>query len=72
MERYIKLYNNVIEPNVCDAMIELFDKQDSVERKNPIMDFTEINLMQNKEVWGQHTDYLSYTFRQVLEQYRTE
>lgn len=72
MERYIKLYQNVIEPSVSDAMIELFNRQDSVQRSSPIMNFTEINLNQNREVWGQYTDYLTYNFKQVLEQYRTE
>ena len=72
MERYIKLYRDVIEPGICDSMIELFNQQDSVQRSSPIMNFTEINLNQNKEVWGQYTDYLTYNFKQVLEQYRTE
>ena len=71
MERYIKLYNNVIDQSVCDAMITLFNSQDSVQRSNPIMNFTEINLNSNKD-WDQHRDHLSYAFRQVLEQYRTE
>ena len=48
MERYIKLYNNVIDQSVCDAMITLFNSQDSVQRSNPIMNFTEINLNNNK------------------------
>ena len=58
MERYIKLYNNVIDQSVCDAMITLFNSQDSVQRSNPIMNFTEINLNSNKD-WDQHRDHLS-------------
>lgn len=72
MERYIKLYENVIEPHLCEEMIELFNNESSVERKNPIMDFNEINLMQNKSVWGKHINHLSHSFKQVLEQYRIE
>ena len=40
MERYIKLYQDVIEPGVRDSMIELFNQQDSVQRSSPIMNFT--------------------------------
>tara|TARA_B110000858_G_scaffold133705_1_gene152011 strand:+ start:1030 stop:1569 length:540 start_codon:yes stop_codon:yes gene_type:complete len=75
MERYIKLYDSVIDKNVCDSMITLFETQkdlQAVDRINPIMDFKEINLMQNKDVWGQHISYLSNAFKQVLEQYRVE
>ena len=47
MERYIKLYNNVIDQSVCDAMITLFNSQDSVQRSNPTVSYTHLTLPTN-------------------------
>lgn len=71
-ENFIRLYQNVVEDGVCDALIEKFNNSDSVQRSSPIMDFTEINITQAGDDWKQYHDYLSYNFRQVIEQYRTE
>lgn len=74
MERYIKLYTDVIEPEVCDGMIEMFNNNpdQTVHRDNALMDFSEINLIEHDETWSQYNKYLSYQFRKVLEQYKVE
>ena len=52
MERYIKLYDSVIDKNVCDSMITLFETQkdlQAVDRINPIFCWIESSFTSIKK-----------------------
>lgn len=71
---YIRRYEDVIEPDICQAMIELFESNpDQYDvQDNALMDFTQINLIENEATWGQFTNYLAHKFSGLIERYKDD
>jgi hypothetical protein len=74
MRRYVKLYADVLSKDICNEMIELFDRSENMheDHTNDLMDFKQINLVKHADVWGKYVDVLSDVFLKGLEQYKHE
>lgn len=74
MNRYIKVYKNVLDPHTCESMIKLFDEQvnQHEEHNNQLMNFKQINLIQHQDVWQPYVSLLADKFRQAIDQYKVE
>ena len=74
MQRYVKLYENVLDKQSCDEMIALFEanKDQHEPHKNEIMNFKQINLIDHIGTWKPYVDKLSTCFSNALKQYQEE
>jgi hypothetical protein len=74
MQRYIKLYDNVLDKETCEEMINLFDdnKDQQEHHDNEIMNFDQINLIQHDDTWNKYSSILADKFTKVLNQYRED
>lgn len=72
MKRYIRLYSNVLSRDICEEMMELFDRREEQHdvRDNHLMDFTQINMIQYPDTWKRYTDILSNTYLKLIDQYK--
>jgi len=74
LQRYLKVYDNVLDKDTCERMISLFDsKEDQHEIYNDdLMNFNQINLIQHKDDWSEFNSILSIKFQELLEQYKSD
>ena len=74
MQRYIKIYGNVLPKEVCESMIKLFDKSEDQyeEHIDAHRNFKQINLIKHKDTWSAYNTLLSQVFLNALEQYKRD
>lgn len=74
MQRYVKLYENVLDKETCDEMIKVFEanKDQHEVHKNEIMNFKQINLIDHITTWKPYVDKLTQCFSNALQQYQEE
>jgi hypothetical protein len=74
MQRYVKLYSDVLKPEICKEMIDLFDANPAQQQPfvDKVMDFKQINLFQHKDVWQKHIDTIVQLFLAGVKQYKDE
>jgi hypothetical protein len=67
---FIKVYDDVLEPNICNFLIDLFekniDKQERVEN-NKKPNFTQFNLTENCKIAQEVTNVHSYLIAKVYD-----
>jgi len=74
MQRYIKLYSDVLSSDLCNEMIEMFDANPEQQEvvQTDTMDFKQIKLFQHKETWVKFNTALADVFFAGLNQYKQE
>ena len=74
MQRYVKLYNNVLDPVICKEMIDLFEANPQQHEKyvTSIMDFKQINLIVHDETWKKYNEILKFLFTAGVKKYKEE
>ena len=73
MENYIRRYDNVLSPELCDSLIERFENNpDQYEKhKQGKMSFTQIQLLKHKE-WHDDAQTVVNGLHGCVDQYKTE
>ena len=73
METYIRRYDNVISPELCDTLIDRFENNpDQYEKqKQGEMSFTQIHLLKHKE-WAEDTATIAQSLMKQVEKYKEE
>ena len=72
MENYIRVYENVVSNNWCDALVQKFeDFDDCHEVINNKMSFTQINFGRDS-LWKYESDYLEKVILEQVERYKED
>ena len=73
METYIRRYDNVISPELCDTLIDRFENSpDQYEKqKQGEMSFTQIHLLKHKE-WADDAGTIAQSLMKQVETYKKE
>ena len=73
MENYIRRYDNVLSPELCDSLIERFENNPDQYEKHQQgkMSFTQIQLLKHKE-WHDDTQTVVNGLHGCVDQYKTE
>ena len=72
MENFIRVYENVVSDNWCDALIQKFeDFDDQHEVFDDQRSFTQINFAKDK-LWQYESDYLSKILLEQVERYKED
>ena len=72
MENYIRVYENVVSDNWCDALVQKFeDFDDCHEVINNKMSFTQINFGRDS-LWKYESDYLEKVILEQVERYKED
>ena len=73
METYIRRYDNVISPELCDTLIDRFENSpDQYEKqKQGEMSFTQIHLLKHKE-WADDAGIIAQSLMKQVERYKEE
>ena len=74
MQEYLKVYDNVLDKDTCERMISLFDRNEDQHEvySNDLMNFNQINLIQNKNIWSKFNTIIGSKFIELLEQYKLD
>jgi len=73
MENYIRRYDNVLSPELCDSLIERFENNPDQYEKHQQgeMSFTQIQLLKHKE-WHDDAQTVVNGLHGCVDQYKTE
>ena len=73
MENYIRKYDNVLSPELCDSLIERFENNPDQYEKHQQgeMSFTQIHLLKHKE-WHDDAQTVVNGLHGCVDQYKTE
>ena len=73
MENYIRRYDNVLSPELCDSLIERFENNPDQYEKHQQgeMSFTQIHLLKHKE-WHDDAQTVVNGLHGCVDQYKTE
>ena len=73
METYIRRYDNVISPELCDTLIDRFENSpDQYEKqKQGEMSFTQIHLLKHKE-WAEDVETITKSLMNQVVKYKEE
>ena len=73
MENYIRKYDNVLSPELCDSLIERFENNPDQYEKHQQgeMSFTQIQLLKHKE-WHDDAQTVVNGLHGCVDQYKTE
>ena len=72
---YVKTYDNVLSPNLCDKIIKKFEshpEQHVATYLENHRSFTEINLNQNQSEWAEELQVLIGTMQMYLKRYKQD
>tara|TARA_B100000575_G_C22908925_1_gene527886 strand:- start:58 stop:597 length:540 start_codon:yes stop_codon:yes gene_type:complete len=70
---YIQYYDDIMKKDLCEELIDKFENSSEHYdvRSNRTMDFTQINLVQNKK-WNKYVNPLSKIFSSCIERYKSD
>ena len=72
MENFIRIYENVVPDNWCDALVQKFeDFEEHHEVVDNKMSFTQINFGRDS-LWKYESDYLEKIILEQVERYRED
>ena len=74
MEKYIKVYNNVVSDDFCDKIVGKFEKNSSqmeIMENYSRPNFQQINLHEHEE-WKKFCSTLQTTFQKYIKQYKED
>ena len=71
METYIRKYDNVITPELCDSLIERFENspEQYEKQKQGEMSFTQIHLLKHKE-WSDDAGIIAKSLMEQVDSYK--
>ena len=75
---FIRLYNNAIDLDYCDSLIEKFESHSEQYEKidikyvKEVMCFHELHLWKYMDTWKEDIDKLATVFTQYVEEYKSE
>lgn len=72
--KYIKVYDNVIDKQFCEHLIEKFhsNQQEWIRRDTKLFTFNEINLSKSQHVFGPEMNQLYSIFESYIDLYRRD
>jgi hypothetical protein len=73
METYIRKYDNVVSPELCDSLIKKFEANSDHYEKHQqgLMSFTQINLLKHKE-WHKDVHTVANNLTGCVDQYKKD
>lgn len=69
LKHFIKIYENALEPNICDTLISIFDKNKNMHERfdqHGYPNFTQFNLTRNKDISSEINKVHNYIVKKTI------